>query len=108
LVIGLLSPGATESNYVLAELGAAWGQDVTTFLLLARGAEYSDVPSPLNERHCVSLESQQNCLDLIEYVAMKTTLRRKEVNTLGKLVQVAKGLAVAGAMPDISHAEKWK
>jgi hypothetical protein len=28
LVIGLLSPGTTESNYVLAELGAAWGRDV--------------------------------------------------------------------------------
>jgi hypothetical protein len=108
LVIGLLSPGATESNYVLAELGAAWGQDVTTFPLLARGAEYSDVPSPLNERHCVSLESQQNCLDLIEYIAMKTTLRRREVKTLGKLVQVAKGLAVAAAKPDVSHAEKVK
>jgi hypothetical protein len=36
LVIGLLSPGTTESNYVLVELGAAWGQDVTTFPLLAR------------------------------------------------------------------------
>jgi hypothetical protein len=51
LVIGLLSPGTTESNYVLAELGAAWGHDVTTFPLLARGATYADVPSPLNERH---------------------------------------------------------
>jgi hypothetical protein len=49
-----------ESNYVLAELGAAWGRDVTTFPLLARGATYADVPSPLNERHCVSLEVQES------------------------------------------------
>jgi hypothetical protein len=106
LVIGVLSPGTTESNYVLTELGAAWGQDVTTFPLLARGATYSDVPSPLNERHCVSLESQENCLDLIEYVAMKTTLRRKG-KTLGKLMQAAKAWAAA-AKPDISHARKAK
>jgi hypothetical protein len=41
LVMGLLSPDTTESNYVLAELGAAWGRDVTTFALLARGATYA-------------------------------------------------------------------
>jgi hypothetical protein len=107
LVIGLLSPGTTESNYVLAELGAAWGQDVTTFPLLARGATYSDVPSPLNERHCVSLESQENCLDLVESVAMKTTMKRREGKTLGKLVEAAKALAAA-AKPDVSHAAKAK
>ena len=95
LVIGLLSPDTTESNYVLAELGAAWGHDVTTFPLLARGATYADVPSPLNERHCVSLETQENCLELIESVAAKTTLKRREGNILGKVAQAANALAVA-------------
>jgi hypothetical protein len=51
-------------------------------------------------------EPQENCLDLIEYVAMKTTLRRKG-RILGKLVQAAKALAAA-AKPDISHARKAK
>jgi hypothetical protein len=107
LVMGLLSPGTAESNYVLAELGAAWGQDVTTFPLLARGATYADVPSPLNERHCVSLELQENCMDLIESVAVKTTLSRREGKTGGKLAQAAKALAAA-AKPDVSHAAKGK
>jgi hypothetical protein len=104
LVIGLLSPGTTESNYVLAELGAAWGRDVTTFPLLARGATYADVPSPLNERHCVSLETQKNCLELIASVAAKTTLKRTEID-LGKLAEAATALAAA-ATPDLGHAAR--
>jgi hypothetical protein len=95
LVMGLLSPDTTESNYVLAELGAAWGRDVSTFPLLARGATYEDVPSPLNERHSISLETQENCLELIESVGAKTTLKRRKGNALGKVEKCAKALAAA-------------
>jgi len=105
LVMGLLSPETTESNYVLAELGAAWGFDVTTFPLLARGATYADVPSPLNERHCVSLEGQENCLELVDSVAAKTTLKRREVKPLGKVAQAAIALAGA-AKPGLSQGAK--
>jgi TIR domain len=107
LVIGLLSPGTNESNYVLAELGAAWGQNVTTFPLLVRGATYADVPSPLNERHCVSLESRENCLDLIESVDMKTTLKRRTGVPLARLEKAAKALA-AVAKSDVGRAAKTR
>jgi len=93
LVVGLLSPDTKESNYVLAELGAAWGHDVTTFPLLARGATYADVPSPLNERHCVSLETQENCLELIESIAAKTTLKRRRGKISPRATRAAKALA---------------
>jgi hypothetical protein len=43
LVIGILSPETSESNYVLAELGAAWGKGVEIFPLRARGAKPEDV-----------------------------------------------------------------
>jgi hypothetical protein len=96
----------TESNYVLAELGAAWGRDVATFPLLARGATYSDVPSPLNERHSVSLESQENCLELIESVCAKTTLKRREGSgILGKMAHAARVLADA-AKGNLGQAAK--
>jgi hypothetical protein len=94
LVIGVLSPDTSESNYVLCELGASWGQDVPTFPVLVRGATYANVPSPLSERHSMSLETDENCLQLIDYVAAKTTLRRKD-GGIGKLAQQAKALAVA-------------
>jgi hypothetical protein len=93
LVMGLLSPDTTESNYVLAELGAAWGREVTTFPLLVRGAVYADVPSPLKERHSVSLESEENCLELVDSVAAKTTLERRGGSIGGKVAQAAKALA---------------
>jgi hypothetical protein len=94
LVIGVLSPETSGSNYVLCELGASWGRDVSTFPVLVQGATYADVPSPLNERHSVSLENEENCLQLVDYVASKTSLRRRD-GAVGKVAQQAKALAVA-------------
>jgi hypothetical protein len=96
LVIGVLSPDTSESNYVLCELGASWGRDVPTFPLLVRGATYADIPSPLNERHSLSLETEENCLQLVDYIASKTSLRRREIGA-GRLAQLAKQLAAAAA-----------
>lgn len=94
LVIGVLGPDTTDSNYVLCELGASWGRDVATFPVLVRGATFADVPSPLNERHSISLENEDNCLQLIDYIDSKTTLKRRE-GTFGKLAQQARALAAA-------------
>jgi hypothetical protein len=96
LVIGVLSPDTSESNYVLCELGASWGRDVPTFPVLVRGATYADVPSPLSERHSMSLENEENCLQLVDYIASKTSLRRRD-GAIGKVAQQAKLLA-AGAL----------
>lgn len=94
LVIGVLSPDTSESNYVLCELGASWGRDVPTFPVLVKGATYADIPSPLNERHSISLENEENCLQLVDYVASKTSLRRRD-GAIGKVAQQAKALAAA-------------
>jgi hypothetical protein len=98
LVIGVLSPDTTESNYVLCELGASWGRDVATFPVLIRGATFADVPSPLSERHSVSLEKEENCLQLIDYIANRTSLTRRD-GTMGKLAQQARALAAAARVP---------
>ena len=100
LVIGILSPDTVESNYVLCELGASWGRDVPTFPVLARGATIANVPSPLNERNPMTLEEESNCLDLIEYVATKTSLQRVPVSpgTPGRLSEYAKRLVDAARM----------
>lgn len=94
LVIGVLSPDTTESNYVLCELGASWGRDVATFPVLIRGATYADVPSPLSERHSISLENEENCLQLVDYIASRTSLKRRE-GAIGKVAQQARLLAAA-------------
>ncbi|MCW5964563.1 MAG: hypothetical protein KIT83_11040, partial [Bryobacterales bacterium] len=93
-VIGILSPDTSESNYVLCELGASWGRDVPTFPVLVGGATFADVPSPLSERHSVSLEMEENCLQLVDYIASKTSLRRRD-GVMGKVAQHARLLASA-------------
>jgi hypothetical protein len=92
VVIGLLTPDTRESNYVVAELGAAWGCNVAIFPLLARGATYEHVPEPLNERNCLSLQKESDCLQLIDDIAKKSSLtRRAEVS--GRVTRDAKSLS---------------
>jgi hypothetical protein len=89
VVIGLLTPDTRESNYVVAELGAAWGCNIPTFPLLARGATYEHVPEPLNERHSLSLQKESDCLQLIDDIARESSLtRRSEVS--GRVTRDAK------------------
>jgi hypothetical protein len=78
VVLGLLSPDTSESKYVLAELGAAWGVGVPTFPLLLRGARFEDVPEPLNERHSLSLERGAECFQLIQDLRRVTSLTARE------------------------------
>ncbi|HLO15515.1 MAG TPA: toll/interleukin-1 receptor domain-containing protein [Anaerolineales bacterium] len=92
VVIGLLTPDTRESNYVIAELGAAWGCNIPTFPLLARGATYEHVPEPLNERHSLSLQKESDCLQLIDDIARESSLtRRTEVS--GRVTRDAKNLS---------------
>ena len=72
------------------------GRDVPTFPVLIRGATFADVPSPLSERHSISLENEENCLQLIDYVASRTTLTRRE-GTIGKVAQQEARLLAAAA-----------
>lgn len=96
VVIGLLTPDTRESNYVVAELGAAWGCETPTFTLLARGATYQHVPEPLNERNSLSLQKESDCLQLIDDIARASSLtRRTEVS--GRVTRDAKNLSeIAG------------
>jgi hypothetical protein len=97
LVIGILCPDTPKSNYVLCELGAAWGRDAPTFPVLARGAAFADIPSPLNERHSISLQKEENCMQLVDYVASKTSFKRRDRAT-DKVAQQARRLAKAASV----------
>lgn len=105
LVIGIIGPETAESRYVLFELGAAWGCAVPTFPLLVRGASMKDVPGPLAERHSVSLEETQSCLQLIDDIGSDTTLRRREraandvAKEARKLSEIARAAKKSSATP---------
>ena len=78
VVLGLIGKDTKESNYVLSELGAAWGRDTPTFPLLVSGATIQDVPSPLNERNCISLEERGRCWELVDELKRRTSLTQRD------------------------------
>ena len=100
VVLGLLSPDTSESKYVLAELGAAWGVGVPTFPLLLRGARFEDVPEPLNERHSLSLERGAECFQLIQDLKRVTSLTARvgvESSIYERVERLAELASVKGA-----------
>jgi len=77
VVLGIISPEAQDSKYVLAELGAAWGCEIPTFPLLVKGATYADVPSPLDERSCLDISISGNCAQCVEAIGRVSSLERR-------------------------------
>lgn len=99
VVLGVISPETTESDYVLAELGAAWGLEVPTFPLLAGGASANQVPAPLDELNCVALTDSKACLQLVDELRAKTTLTSRQ-GPGARLLREVEGLtAAAGTGP---------
>ena len=78
VVIGVIGPEVGESQYVLFELGASWGRGAMTVPVLIRGAKPADIPGPLAEHVGIKLDSADGCLQLIDDVAARITLKRRE------------------------------
>ncbi len=76
VVLGILTPDTKESSYVLFELGAAWGQKVRCFPLLAKGAISADIPSPISDLRALQLVDEGDCQQLINELPNVVGLRR--------------------------------
>jgi uncharacterized DUF497 family protein len=76
VVLGILTPDTHESSYVLFELGSAWGQNVWTSPLLARGADQSHIPDPIRDLSPLSLQDAGECRQLLDDMAGFTSLTR--------------------------------
>lgn len=85
-VLGVVTPDTSGSSYVLFELGAAWGQDVMTFPLLAKGATMEHIPSPISDRHPLKLTDSDDCEQLIDDLADVTGWRRTSQVQLQHLI----------------------
>ena len=75
-VLGLLSPQANQSTYVMFELGAAWGNNVYTCPLLVRGATAEHLPDPIRGRHPLDLRDKADCYQLLDDLEAGTSLER--------------------------------
>jgi hypothetical protein len=76
-VLGLISPTANQSTYVMFELGAAWGRNVYTCPLLIKGATGENLPDPIRNRHPLDLRNDRDCMQLLDDLEAGTTLERR-------------------------------
>ena len=100
IVMGLIGPDTTESDYVLFELGASWGLRKPTFPLRLAGATFKHVPEVLREKSSLLLEDVTQCLQLVEDVGRVSSLTRKTSSVGGK------GLAVRRRAEQLARVAK--
>jgi len=84
IVMGLVGPDTSESDYVLFELGASWGLPKPTFPLRIRGATFRQVPEVLREKSSLSPEDVTRCIQLVEDVQRVSSISRKGHPGTGK------------------------
>ncbi|HKQ08235.1 MAG TPA: toll/interleukin-1 receptor domain-containing protein [Blastocatellia bacterium] len=97
VVFGILTTDTLASSYVAFELGSAWGQQVWTCPLLARGADQSHIPDPIRDLSPLFLSKEGDCFQLLNDMEGFTMLtRRKEIDDgelsdkIHKLVEASK------------------
>jgi TIR domain-containing protein len=84
IVMGLIGPDTSESDYVLFELGASWGLRKPTFPLRIGGATFEHIPEVLREKSSLSLDDVTQCLQLVEDIHRASSLSRKKTSGTGK------------------------
>jgi len=67
--IGIITPSSVESNWVLFELGARWGQDRYLIPFVAGGADFDLLPGPLKNRNAPRNVNQEMVSKMVEEVA---------------------------------------
>lgn len=76
IVLGVLTTDTLESTYVAFELGAAWGLNVWTCPLLAKGADQHHIPAPIRDLSPLFLNHESDCRQLLRDMEACTTLTR--------------------------------
>lgn len=101
IVLGLITPNSLKSNYVLAELGAAWGLGRSLLLVVSNQANFGNVSAPLSEYTIGSLYYDENILDLIDRVANILKYDHQPAVKYFDKVKYIKELAIAPPLKNI-------
>jgi hypothetical protein len=86
LVMGIIGPETSKSDYVLFELGASWGLNTPTFPLRVRGATFQHVPEVLREKSSLTLEDSSQCLQLMDDISRVCGIPRRTQRRGGKVL----------------------
>jgi hypothetical protein len=79
-LIALISRESLSSDWVMFELGAAWGLDRDIFPILGPGLHVKDLPGPLSNLPCIVIEeptASSRMSDLIQQIAEDLNLSTK-------------------------------
>jgi hypothetical protein len=103
IVIGLLTPKAIASGWVLFELGASWGARKNLVPFLAGGLAFKDLPGPLSGHHAVRLSDKNGLAQAVEEISTK--IRAKTRTAAKKDAAIAKLAGVADQYEKTSETE---
>jgi hypothetical protein len=84
--MGIIGPETSKSDYVLFELGAAWGLNIPCFPLRVRGATFQHVPEVLREKSSLTLEDSSQCLQLLNDISRVCGIPRRTQRRGGKVL----------------------
>jgi len=91
VVIGLLTPSAVSSSWVLFELGAAWGAAKRILPIVGAGLDFSDLPGPLGGHHAVRASDENGMTQLLDELQQVTGVvprsRAKAQDAIAKFVR---------------------
>jgi hypothetical protein len=71
LVLCILTPVSTESEWVRFELGAAWAMNEKWVVPLLAGLDYDELPGPLREVHAIRATDSQGIYQLLDEIREK-------------------------------------
>jgi peptidoglycan-associated lipoprotein len=77
VVLGILTPSALSSTYVLMELGAAWAFEKAPVPILAGGLTPGGLPGPFADVHALRIDHPPDMADLLETVSARTQLPKR-------------------------------
>lgn len=68
VVVGLLTEKSLESQFVLMELGAAWGLEKRAILLLGPNTKFPELPGPFKDIHAAQATVLTDVLDVVDTI----------------------------------------
>jgi len=97
VVFGVLTPLSANREWVLFELGAAWGMSKNPIALTARGLSLNDLPGPLKESNAIDLcadDARDRVLSVFDEIYSDVKIPQRETPLRIKAAEALANLAV--------------
>lgn len=86
VVIGLITPQALTSSWVLFELGATWGADKNLKPLITSDVLLNSLPGPISGRHAARLSDRADVAQFLEEIAVLIVAKPRNAARTNKAI----------------------